>query len=118
MADEPKIQLIQTPMGLRSTHYRETYVTGFTFRATVSDFSLIFLSLASPPGIPNTILNQEEGAVTMTLSTMKVLSEHLSAVVKAYEERLGPIKIDARLKPKKENTDALLAGFDPDQLTT
>ena len=104
------------PAGLRSPHYREIYASGFSFRATMSDFSIIFLSLASPPGALSAMLNQEETAITMTLPTLKVISENLSAVVKRIEEHLGPIKIDVRMRPDETRLAALFSGMDPSQI--
>ncbi len=120
MADEPKIPpgappgtVFQVqPASSRSPNYREFYTTGFTFRGTMSDFSVVFLTLASPPGMLGMMINQEESAVTMTLPTLKVFAENLSAAVKAFEARLGPIKVDTRMRPNEERLAALVSGID------
>ena len=105
-----QVPLVQMQQG-RAEGYREFYASGFTFRATMSDFSIVFLSLTTPPGRTTPLINQEEGAVIMTLPTLKVLSEHLVHGVKAIEEVLGPIKVDNRMRPKDEQFKALVSGI-------
>jgi hypothetical protein len=105
-----QVPLIQQQQA-RAEGYREFYANGFTFRATISDFSIVFLSLTSPPGQPGPLMNKEEGTAIMTLPTLKVLSEHLAGSVKAIEDILGPIKVDSRMRPKDEQIKALIAGI-------
>ena len=124
MADQPQPSppilspgfAIVQQAGLRSPQYREIYATGFAFRATMSDFSIVFLSLSSPPGALNVVLNQEETAVTMTLPILKAFSENLSAAVKQLEDRLGPIKVDTRMRPDEARMTALFSGIDLSQM--
>jgi hypothetical protein len=108
----PQNALLQ--MVLRSANYREFYASGFTVRATISDFSIIFLNLTSGGGA--TVVNQEEGAVTMTLPILKVLAANLSKAVQAIESKLGPIKIDKRMLPTDERMAALVSGLDVAQI--
>jgi hypothetical protein len=107
----PQNVLIQSA---RSANYREFYASGFSVRATISDFSIIFLNLTSAGG--TTVVNQEDGAVTMSLPILKVLAANLSKAVEAIESKLGPIKIDKRMLPTDERMAALVAGYDPTQI--
>jgi Protein of unknown function (DUF3467) len=101
-------------MMARSANYREFYASGFTVRATMSDLSIIFLNLTSGGG--PTVINQEEGAVTMSLPILKALAANLSKAVEAIESKLGPIKIDKRMLPTDERMAALISGIDTAQI--
>jgi hypothetical protein len=117
MADTPQNPAAASAMFqmvARSANYREFYASGFTVRATISDFSIIFLNLTSGGGA--TVVNQEEGAVTMTLPILKVLAANLSKAVQAIESKLGPIKIDRRMLPTDERMAALVSGLDVAQI--
>jgi hypothetical protein len=121
MADTPQTPPAATlsqnallQMMARSANYREFYASGFTVRATMSDLSIIFLNLTSGGG--PTVINQEEGAVTMSLPILKALAANLSKAVEAIESKLGPIKIDKRMLPTDERMAALISGIDTAQI--
>jgi hypothetical protein len=121
MADAPQTPPAATlsqnallQMMARSANYREFYASGFTVRATMSDLSIIFLNLTSGGG--PTVINQEEGAVTMSLPILKALAANLSKAVEAIESKLGPIKIDKRMLPTDERMAALISGIDTAQI--
>jgi hypothetical protein len=51
---------------------------------------------------------QDEVAITLTHSFLKVLARHLSATVQVVEQVLGPIRIEEKNNPKPENKESLI----------
>jgi hypothetical protein len=89
----------------RAALWRNLYSNGFTFAFSPTDFSIGFLSNIR---LGEGVVASEEVLVHMTLSTMKILSEHLASMVKTYESELGPIKVAAAIRPTQPNVDSLI----------
>ena len=90
---------------LRSPRYQEVYANGVRFKVTPIDFTMTLGTSPDIPGMAN--LLQEEVAITLTYSFLKVLSHHLSGLVGAIEREIGPIKIDEKNDPKQEQFEAM-----------
>lgn len=108
----PPIHVNPTIQSTRAADFRSFYTNGFTFAFSPVDFTMTFLSpQTTSPGVTLAGVNvaslKEEASVQMTLSTLKVLSEHLRVMVETYERELGPIKIQKRQRPNELNVEGL-----------
>jgi len=83
------------------------YSNVITLKLSATDFAILF-SQEMPSTMPRRMTIQEQAIVNMSHGTMKILSEHLSAVVKELESVLGPIKVAAVSRPKDEQMEALI----------
>jgi len=84
------------------------YSNVITLKVSATDFGILF-SQDMPSTMPHRVTIQELVLVNMSHGTMKLLSEHLSMVVKEVESILGPIKVAAANRPTDELKEALIA---------
>ena len=84
------------------------YSNVITLKVSATDFGILF-SQDMPSTMPRRVTIQELVLVNMSHGTMKLLSEHLSMVVKEVESILGPIKVAAANRPTDELKEALIA---------
>src|ERR1700730_9701049 len=109
MSDEHKPEG-QTPLGqipvIRSPRYQEFYANSLRFKVTPIDFTMTLGTTPDIPGAPPGVM-QDEAAIILTHSFLKVLSRHLNAIVQAVEQALGPIRIEEKNNPKQENLAAM-----------
>ena len=77
---------------IRSPSHRIVYSNAFGVRASHTDTIIVFGVRAPMPGVPVDV-TQEEVSVVMTLSSVKILAESLTKLIKGVEKELGPISI-------------------------
>ena len=95
MSDQRDIQqqqpTAQVPPIMRSSKYQEVYSNSVRVRLSTTDCTLTFGNSVDFPGAPPNLV-QDEVTVFLTIAFLKSLSINLSAMVKAIEAEIGPIK--------------------------
>jgi hypothetical protein len=110
MSDEHKPEAPTPPSQIpvfRSTRYQEVYANAVRFKVTPIDFTMALGTTPDIPGAPPGVM-QDEAAIILTHSFLKVLSRHLNAIVEAVEQALGPIRIEEKNNPQQENIAAMV----------
>lgn len=92
------------PSIIQSTQWRNCYSNGFSFSFTAQDFSIGFLANINMNGV---VCQVEEVQVQLTFSSLKLLSEHIQAAIKVYEEERGPIKVPVAGRPTAEQAESM-----------
>ena len=100
-------------MNMRSPDYRVSYANGFTFSFSPIDFMITFLADIPMAGAS---VAQEEAAIRMTLPALKILNEHLTKIVRAFEETNGTIKVIQRSRPTDDQVNTVLKTLSDNQL--
>ena len=110
MSDERKPEVPIPPGQIpvaRSPRYQEMYANSARFKVTAIDFTMTLGTTPDIPGAPAGLM-QDEASITLTHSFLKVLARQLNAFVQAVEKELGPIRIEEKNNPTREQVESLV----------
>jgi len=83
----------------RSDLYRLVYCQLFRTKLTSGDITLTVSTLNDQAGFVRTEVVEDQVAIVMSWSELKMLAQHLETVVVAIEQDIGPIPIPHAFRP-------------------
>jgi hypothetical protein len=83
----------------RSNLFRHVYCQVFRARLTAGDVTLTVSTITDQFGLVRTEAIEDQVAIVMSWSELKMLTQHLETLVAAIEQDIGPIPVPHAFRP-------------------